>query len=341
MKFLSNNKAAPQAPDGDAGGGDGWRGAIARSGPWPNSGAVATKVFLVAVLVGILCGPAALAISAARGTPAPVQAPAPTATAHGEAAAETAAEKLVMLFLSSSAADQSALRALVSHAPTTIELPQQRPVPPDWVGAVHTEQTPASGGVTRWQVVVATTTGQLTTGWMVVVDTTPAGAKALTLPAPAAVPTGPTIGPVGEGLPTNHPAATTAAGYAAAALTGQPDLTRWAAPGHTPAPIHPAACTTAELQTATSLSGPVAAAPADQANAQVLVTLTCTIPGPNTTPPTATPATATPAATPAATASVVSKRSVQLLLQLTGRDGRWEISPNQPTTTTQPTTTNR
>ncbi|SKF61633.1 Uncharacterised protein [Mycobacteroides abscessus subsp. abscessus] len=91
----------------------------------------------------------------------------------------------------------------------------------------------------------------------------------------------------------------------------------------------PAACTTTELQGATSLTGPLAAEPTPDDTAQVLVSLTCS--NPSQTPA----ATTSPDPTDTKTSAPIadSTRSVQLLVHLTGRDGRWEVAP---LTTTHP-----
>lgn len=334
MRFLSTRRTRDKVPNDDQN--PALKDLAAQLGPWPDAGAIGTKLFLAAICLGVLAGPIAVAMQLTR--PPAAAGPVQTSTDQDASSARAAAsaELLVQRYLTATREQADALVAMVAQPPSKVDLPEQSPVGPGWVGAVKSERVATVGERHRWRVVVISTGGDSGPGqaWEVLVDVDPSGdALPLALPAQVPMPIQPTPDATGESLPLTHPAAAAAGGYANASLTGATELSRWTAPGHEPSPVTPPACTATDLSSVVDLSGHQSAEhPASGDRTHVLVTITCQLathpaPGPSTSPsPSTTPQPRT--------------RTIQMVLHLAGRDGRWEITPapvQTPSTSTQST----
>ena len=137
MRFLSTRRTRDKVPNDDQD--PALKDLAAQLGPWPDAGAIGTKLFLAAICLGVLAGPTALAVQLTSRplTVGPVQATTDRDT-HS-ATASAAAALLVQRYLTSTREQADALAAMVAQPPTQLELPDRAPVAPGWVGAVTSE----------------------------------------------------------------------------------------------------------------------------------------------------------------------------------------------------------
>lgn len=282
---------------------------------WQHGDALGTRLLHVALVAALVCGPLAVcwvAVVTSRGQTESVAAaeePSQPQTRDATVAA-AAGQRLVLTWLTASAADKTAVQAqLVAQLPATIELPENRPAAPAqmWVGAVD-ERAPG-----RFQVIVATTGGPLGTAYFAVpVQVDGGAAVALALPARTRPPTTPGSEsyrlPALTAVSTDDPAFQTAAGYVAAYLTGSGELDRWTGPDAHLAAVLPRACGSVRVDN-------VQAVTTDEASttrSDVIATATCMTRGrPSTT------------------------SQYGLVLQV--RDGRWEVAAEDPALLLDPT----
>lgn len=309
---------------------------VRRPGPWPSTGAFGTRVFMAGMGLAMLAGPAALGLTMARaGQPAAAVSGQPSSAVSDQDGriAQASAEYLVQRFLSATKGQEDQLRAMVQQPPQHLKLPEKRSALPSWVGAVHA--TKIAGASSRWNVTVLSTTPTSTAAWQVSLDVVAGQGRAVALPVQASLPQD--VEPVGgKQLQLNHPAAQAGAGFVNALLTGKDDITRWATPGYEPTALNPPTCQSTSLDQATALSNEdPAPTPATRASIQLLVTLTCAPAvadpsasvqptGESTPPPSAASASSTASQAPEDSEGAFS---IQMLLQISGRDGRWEVSP--------------
>ena len=261
-------------------------------------------------MIGILSGPFAVLRSYTTSAPAKVEtAPDTTSTAVDEQArsrtqATGTATDLVWAWLSAGQADSDALDAMLEYPPTQLALPRDRPSPPAAVTVVD-----AAGAGEWWTVTVSARGGQTGAGstYRVAVRVNDKQAVALTLPAqiPQQAPTPPEFdhgdGPDQVSVSASDPAAAAAGGFVQTLLSGTGDLSRWTSPAAALTPIRPAICSTAQPTTTAATDPPE---PSDDGQrTDVLVTVACR--GTGKRPTTTT---------------------LQYLLTLTVRGGRWEVS---------------
>lgn len=319
--YADPTTANPDPADEPAGDGAprGWRqrandrraAAAERLTPWPQANRFGTRALLLLLIVGVLAGPIALLRSnTISAGPARVDAPADTtaATAEAQARARTRAEgaatSLVWRWLSAGQADAEALDALLVYPPTQLNLPQKRPSPPAAVTVAD-----ATGSGASWTVTVDARGGQAGAGstYRVAVQVDEQAATALTLPGqipqqpPAPAGRERKDGPDQVSLSTDDPADAAAAGFVQTLLSGNGDLSRWTRPGSELVAIRPAPCSTAQATTTAATDPPE---PTDGQITDVLATATC-----RTT-----------------TGRITTSRTLQYLLTLTARGGRWEVS---------------
>lgn len=283
---------------------------------WQHGDGLATRL-LHAVLVGALVsGPAALCwVAATRSSDQSVSGAAfeesvPPQTRDATVAA-AAAQRLVLTWLTASTADKAAVQAqLVEQLPSTVDLPEKRPVAPAqmWVGEVD-ERAPG-----RFQVVVATTDGPLGTAYFAVPIRVDAGvAVALGLPArtrpPSVADSDRARLPTLTAVSTDDPAFQTAAGYVTAYLTGSAELDRWTGPNAHLTAVLPRACNSVRVDNVQTLS---AAEEAPTTRVAVVATATCQV-------------------------SQRPSSTSQYGLVLQVRDGRWEVAAEDPALLLDPT----
>jgi hypothetical protein len=277
--------------------------------PWPQANRFGTRALLVLLVIGILAGPFAVLRSYTTSAPAkPATLPDTTSTtADAEARSRTQATGtatiLVWAWLSAGQADSDALDAMLEYPPTQLALPRDRPSPPAAVTIVD-----AAGAGEWWTVTVSARGGQAGAGstYRVTLRVDEKQAVALTLPAqiPQQAPTPPESdhgdGPDQVSVSASDPAAAAAGGFVQTLLSGNGDLSRWTSPGAALTPIRPAICSTAQPTTTAAADPPE---PSDGQSTDVLVTVACRRTGKQ---PTTT--------------------TLQYLLTLTARGGRWEVS---------------
>lgn len=272
-------------------------------GPWQYSSLLGTKAFLALIVAGVFAGPAALAwtVVSDQQPAAPVNAAA--AGGAGEDSrqrteAAGAATNLVSLWLSAGQADAETLTRLVANPPSQLTLPNQRPAPPAMVTVLDAVPT----APTVWDVLVAARGGEAGAGatYRVAVSTADSGTLALTLPGQVPTPTGPaeSLSADLQAVASSFPAAQTVDGFARALLSNTGDLSRWLAPGSALTPVTPKVC----RQIRTNVSSPtdLPDVPGNGEEATVLTDLTCRT-------------------------SASAVRTLQYVLTLRGRDGRWEV----------------
>jgi len=281
---------------------------------WQHGDSIATHL-LHAVLVGaLLSGPVAVcwvAVATSPGQAGPAAAVGESAQrqTRDAAVAAAAAQRLVLTWLTASAADKAAVQAqLVDLLPATMALPEKRPAAPAqmWVGEVD-ERAPG-----RFRVVVATTGGPLGSAYFAVpVQVDGDAAVALALPArtrpPAAADSDRYRLPALTAVSADDPAFQTAAGYVAAYLTGSAELDRWTGPDAHLAAVIPQACASVRVDNVQT----VTTDEASTTRAAVIATATCLARGrPSTS-------------------------QYGLVLQV--RDGRWEVAAEDPALLLDPT----
>ena len=285
--------------------------AVERLTPWPQANRFATRALLALLIAGVLAGPIALLRSYATSSEAtaPVArvdsgASQADARARARVQATGAASSLVWAWLSAGQSDADTLEALLAYPPAQLSLPRDRPSPPTSVTVLD-----ATGSETSWTVTVGARGGAAGNGatYRVAVRVDEQGATPLTLPGQIPAPVGRTAerggddDPAQVNLSTGNPAATAASGFVQTLLSGTGDLSRWTSPGSALAAVRPATCSTAQTATSAATDPPE---PTDGETVEVLTTATCRH-------------------TAGRTSTV---QTLQYLLTLTARGGRWEVS---------------
>lgn len=283
--------------------------ATERLTPWPQANRFGTRALLFLLVIAIVAGPFAVLRSYTTSAPAKVETLPDTTstTADAEARARTqatgTATTLVWAWLSAGQADSDALDAMLEYPPAQLALPLDRPSPPAAVTVVD-----AAGAGEWWTVTVSARGGQAGAGstYRVAVRVDDKQAIPLTLPAqiPQQAPT-PSASDYGDKpdqvtVSASDPAAAAAGGFVQTLLSRTGDLSRWTSPGAALTPIRPAICSTAQPTTTAATDPPE---PSDGQSTDVLVTVACR--GTGKRPTTTT---------------------LQYLLTLTARGGRWEVS---------------
>ena len=256
-----------------------------------------TRVFLLLLVVGLLCGPTALLLAGTSGRNEPVPA---VASTSGESdrdvlRAGTAASDLVRVWLSAAEADAAAVKAVMGRDPGQISLPAHRPAPPAWVAVKDAQQSEPG----EWTVTVAAASGATGASavYTVLVAVDDRQAAALTLPARISTTPLTSADVQLSVLSSSDPAAVTVTGFLRSLLTGSDDLSRWLAPDSPIRPVgHPCRAIRVD-RIETAQAADIAATGRD-----VLATATC-----QTSPDGA------------------DLHGMQYPLTLQLRDGRWEI----------------
>lgn len=275
------------------------------AGPWPDSNALATKLFLGLIVVAVLCGPIALGFAATRQHAAPdtaaqdhgPQEEASSATTSDEARAGVEAAAFVEVWLTATREQAAQVAAMLLDPPEDLQLPA-KPSGRVAADAITADPVPATG---RWVITVRSRHTDGARWWLVevLVD----GDKAAITALPSQIPAPPNpdrdARPDLEQLPATHPAADTASEFLTAMLTGDGDITRWSSPGSALAAIAPAPCV--EVAVAVSAAAAAADIPDTGQELDLSVDVTCH-------------------------ASDDSTRLAQYGLHLRGRDGRWEVA---------------
>ena len=282
---------------------------------WNHGDRIATRLLHVVLVGALVSGPAAavwVAVATSdhpAGSMALAGEPSTTAGTDATLAAATA-QRLVLTWLTASAADKTAMQALLAAPlPAALELPEKRPAAPTqmWVGGVA-EEAPG-----RFQVEVATSGGPLGAAYFSVPVRVEEGtAVALGLPARTRFPAAADVDrfrlPALTSVSTDDPAFQTAAGYVTAYLTGSAELDRWTGPNAYLTPVLPRACGSVRVDTVQTVTTDEAAT----TRADVIATATCRTAGrPSTT------------------------SQYGLVLQV--RDGRWEVAAEDPALLLDPT----
>lgn len=295
------------------------------AGPMPGASALLSKIVMIAMMVGIVCGPLALAYATFTARkPAPAPAAAETSTDTATRPVEQAAQALVRTWLSASSDDADTVAGMLVQTPSQMQLPKDRPQAPTAVEVVEVTQVDPS----LWRVDVAASWPNATRAretYRVTVTQVDESAAVLALPARVATasPSKDVAGQELERLSPTSPAAVTSTGFVTALLTGaQQDLNRWIAPNSTVDAVTPAACEQVEVQEVSALDSSVPPTPGNGDTVRVGVDLTCSKFG--------------------------NETAMHYWLDLTGRDARWEVNdlsdlPAAPLTpankTTAPTPT--
>lgn len=283
--------------------------AAERLTPWPQANRFGTRALLFLLVIAILAGPFAVLRSYTTSASAKLETLPDTTSTTADAEARSriratgTATTLVWAWLSAGQADSDALGAVLEYPPIQLSLPRDRPSPPAAVTVVD-----AAGAGEWWTVTVSARGGLAGAGstYRVAVRVDDKQAVALTLPAqiPQQAPT-PSESDLGDGpdqvsVSETDPAAAAAGGFVQTLLSGNGDLSRWTSPGAALTPIRPAICSTAQPTTTAATDPPE---PSDGQSTDVLVTVACR--GTGKRPTTTT---------------------LQYLLTLTARGGRWEVS---------------
>lgn len=292
---------------------------------WSAGSGLATKATTGLLSLALLTGPVALVMQA---TSAP--AAATTATAVGQDAkrdsrrgvAQELAGQLVRAWLSSSTdtplvtaywKEPVELPAVGSRVGALSVVDATATAPGVWsvtIGADVTGPTPKAPTVRRFFLVPVAVEG----------GAGDAAARALALPAETAAPaTAADRGlQYGTSVPGTAAAGTTVSAYLTALLAGTGDITRYLSPGVTVTAITPppyVKVRVERIEASDEVDGLLEGAPANRATVHVRVTTTnFTALKQGATPP-------APGSPPANTGL-----TGQFLLQLTARDGRWEVS---------------
>ena len=282
---------------------------------WQHGDTLSTRLLHAALVAALICGPLAVcwvALATSARQPESVSAAGESAAPQmGDAAlAAAAAQRVVLTWVTASATDKAALQALVvKQLPTTLDLPEKRPAAPTqmWVGAVD-QRSPG-----RYRVVVATVGGAAAgpAYYAVPVRVDGGVAAALSLPGrtrpPAALDADSSGLPAMVAVSTDDPAFQTAAGYVTAYLTGSAEIDRWTAPGSALTAVTPRACSAVHIDGVETVT-----AEAPTTRAAVVATATCQTVG---------------------RVSVTTQYG--LVLQV--RDGRWEVTAEDPALLLDPT----
>lgn len=289
---------------------DKMKGVRQETGPWSGANRAATRVALAAIVATALTGPAALVIALTTGAR---PSSAPTAPAHPVAQespdhdlAIATAQRFVQTWLSSTSKEADQVQDLLLTEASDLQL-QKTATPPAAVAVTTATQT--QPGLWRTTVVSTSGTGgemaeQAFEVWIRVENNR---SGVVSLPARVAVPE------AGNGqlrarneqvLSSEHPATATAVGFTTSLLTGADDLTRWLAPTAAIDPISPQACEAVKPNAATGPRG-LSDTPQNGQATTVVITVTCQ----GASGPTETEGT-----------------TYQYSLDMTGRDGRWEVA---------------
>lgn len=277
-------------------------------GPWSNQNRVGAKLFLVVIVASVLSGPITAAMLLVGGAGRPTTstaAPSTAATSDGAAdAAGGVAADFVAAWLSASADDEATIQARLA-IPVDLELPTDRPQPPDSV--VPTSVTETGDG--RYDVDVIARHGAKATAWRVDVRVAGTGAVVQTLPGSIPVPGVQQVEQQQlEELPRAHPASETLLGFMDAFLAGNGAVDRWTAPQSTFTAVTPAQCKQVDAMGRTTAELPES--PATGTEARVAVTVRCQ-----------------------EGAATTTTRTLTYGVLLIGRDGRWEVGQFVPAST--------
>lgn len=329
----------PTTPPSSSGGGGGGENPAPQVVEWSNGSALLTKVWGAVLVLALLTGPAALVWTALRPEPAPVSAATGTADPTEQAAATERAVELVETWLRADRNDQQLLASLTS-APVG-SLPQEgltirdssvaQVEPADdgvWsvtVGADVAEPAPGStpapapsGGTGKGAEAEAAATPLV---WVrryfqvpVLVNRTDTewsgpdlAVTALALPAPVPGPAAAAEPPdldYPETISPTSAAGQSVAGFLAAMVAGDGEITRYLRPGTSVSAVTPAPYTAAAV-TGIKGSHEATESPADGDGTHALITTELTrLDGDKTT--------------------------AQYVLTLVARDGRWEVAGVEP-----------
>jgi hypothetical protein len=324
----------PTAPPPSGGGGEG-ESIPPQVVEWSNGPALVTKAWGALLALALLAGPAALVWTALRPEPAPVAATAGAANTAEQAAANERAVELVETWLRADSNDQQLLASL-TNAPVG-SLPQEGLTIRD-SSVAQTEQ--ADDGV--WSVTVGVDVAEPAPGstpppagggakagkatevplvWVrryfqvpVLVDRTDTrwsgpnlAVTALALPAPVSGPAAAAEQPdldYPETISPTSAAGQSAAGFLAAMVAGDGEITRYLRPGTSVSAVTPAPYSAV---TVTGIKGSheVTENPADDDGTHALITAELTRLDGN-------------------------KTTAQYVLTLVARDGRWEVAGLEP-----------
>ena len=217
---------------------------------WQHGDAVMTRLIHMVLLVALITAPVALgwvALTGSQSATGSSESPAAERSvpeSRDASLATAAAQRLVLTWLTASAADASALQAQVLEPlPRALELPAKRPAAPAqiWIGEV------AQLAPGRFDVVVTTNGGPLGAAYFsVAVQVAGDSAAALGLPSRARPPVVPGAAaytaPALTAVASDDPAFQTVTGYLTAYLTGSTELDRWTAPDAGLVAVTPRAC---------------------------------------------------------------------------------------------------
>jgi hypothetical protein len=321
----------PATPPSSGGGGDGENPAP-QVVEWSNGPALATKAWGALIALALLAGPAALAWTVLRPEPVPVSTSAGAADSAETAAASERAVELVETWLRADADDQQLIASLTS-APVG-SLPQEGLTIRDSKVA---QVEPAEDGV--WSVTVGVDVAEPAPGstaapsggtgkeaevslvWVrryfqvpVLVDRTDTeysgpdlAVTALALPSPVPGPAAAAEPPdldYPETISPTSAAGQSAAGFLAALVAGDGEITRYLRPGTSISAITPAPYSAVAV-TGIKGSHEVTESPADGDGTHALITAELTRLDGN-------------------------KTTSQYVLTLVARDGRWEVAGLEP-----------
>ncbi|MFC8796250.1 hypothetical protein ACFT2C_00830 [Promicromonospora sp. NPDC057138] len=322
----------PATPPSSGGGGDG-ENPPPQVVEWSNGPALVTKAWGALLALALLAGPAALVWTALRPEPAPVSASADAADTAETAAASERAVELVETWLRADSDDQQLIASLTS-APVG-SLPQEgltirdskvaqvEPAEDDvWSVTVGVDvaepapgSTPAPSGTGK-----AGEEAEVPLVWVrryfqvpVLVDRTDTeysgpelAVTALALPAPVPGPAAaePPDLDYPETISPTSAAGQSAAGFLAALVAGDGEISRYLRPGTSISAITPAPYSAVAV-TGIKGSHEVTEDPADDAGTHALITAELTRLDGN-------------------------KTTAQYVLTLRGRDGRWEVAGLEP-----------
>lgn len=275
---------------------------------WQHGDVVATRALHALLVVALVAGPTALAWQAVgrpqgNGNSATGQSAVSAAASSPDGAirAAAAAQRLVFLWLTASTVDLASLQQLTLAPLPALKLPESKPAAPVQLWVESTVEVRPS----RYRVVIGTANRAGGVDYFAVPVMVGDATIAATLPARTTPPDKPQRkpdSPAVTALSDNDPAYSTVAGYVTAYLTGSPEVDRWTSPESGLAAISPKACARVQLDQAIT---PEAAAASPGTQLAVLATATCVAPD-----------------------NGVTTSQYGLLLNL--RDGRWEVSGEDP-----------
>jgi hypothetical protein len=321
----------PTTPPSSGGGGDGENPAP-QVVEWSNGPALATKAWGAVIALALLAGPAALVWTVLRPEPAPVSAAAGAADSAETAAASERAVELVETWLRADADDQQLIASLTSAPVGTLpqegltirdsKVAQVEPAEDDvWSVTVGVDvaepapgSTPPPSGGTGKEAEVSLVWVRRYFQVPVLVDRTETeysgpdlAVTALALPSPVPGPAAAAEPPdldYPETISPTSSAGQSAAGFLAALVAGDGEITRYLRPGTSISAITPAPYSAV---TVTGIKGSheVTESPADGDGSHALITAELTrLDGEKTT--------------------------AQYVITLYARDGRWEVAGLEP-----------